>query len=444
MKILLAVHCFFPRHVFGTETMTLSLAKGLKARGHDVTVLTIAHPSEGARADAPYVYAYENIPVWAIDGGGPSRSLAQHYHRPKLTAQHLAVLDQLKPDLLHVTHLMGHTSALLDAAKARKIPVFATLTDYYGICANSRLEKPSGKVCAGPGPLRVNCVSCALKDLSQDRHASTLRRVAGLGGVRQSAALAAAMAGAMLGPKLRYKRFRPADVQARPAHLRAAFADIRGALAPCASTADAFRRNGHGYPIVVTPFGVDIERRKPSSAPRKGPLRAGMIGQIAPHKGVHVLIDALMRLPRGQVAGRIYGDLRQYPDYADAQQQRATGHDIRFLAPFGPEFLSKALRDLDVLCVPSLWTENSPLIALQALASGVPVIASDVPGLSSVLKPGAGSLLVKRGDARAWAAALSGLAEDRGALAQLAAGARYDKTGSDMAADALDLYRRYG
>jgi hypothetical protein len=64
------------------------------------------------------------------------------------------------------------------------------------------------------------------------------------------------------------------------------------------------------------------------------------------------------------------------------------------------------MRETDVLVVPSMWMENAPLAVLQARAAGVPVIASDVPGVREVVNSSQQGVLVPAGDVVALADAM--------------------------------------
>jgi glycosyltransferase involved in cell wall biosynthesis len=64
------------------------------------------------------------------------------------------------------------------------------------------------------------------------------------------------------------------------------------------------------------------------------------------------------------------------------------------------------MRETDVLVVPSMWMENAPLAVLQARAAGVPVIASDVPGVREIVDSPEQGVLVPAGDVVALADAM--------------------------------------
>ena len=84
----------------------------------------------------------------------------------------------------------------------------------------------------------------------------------------------------------------------------------------------------------------------------------------------------------------------------------------RFRGPFPEREHERILDGLDVLVLPSLWWENSPLSVLEARAAGLPVIASRTGGVPEIVPEDAG-LLVPPGDAAALGIALGDVAEGR-------------------------------
>jgi glycosyltransferase involved in cell wall biosynthesis len=135
-------------------------------------------------------------------------------------------------------------------------------------------------------------------------------------------------------------------------------------------------------------------------------LVVGMVGRLEPQKGVEYLVDAMPRLCALHEDARVLiigdGPLRQ------SLENRATRrgvHDrVRFLGwrTDVPEILA----ELDVFCMPSLW-ESLGYSILEAMACGVPVVASDVEGIPEVVVHGETGLLVPPGDPSALAEAIS-------------------------------------
>lgn len=444
MKIALFVHCFFPSHYFGTEAYTLNLARALADAGHSPTVVSATFQGEPRQQKLVESYEWQGIPVLSIDKNAvPHRDVAGTYDQPIMRWVHERILRRLQPDAVHVCHLINHTRAVLDAAAALKIPAFATLTDFYGFCLTNRLETASGGLCAGPNAARSNCIACHLKASAAHPGASRLSRLLGRGALRPAASRALALAG-RLSPGFTAGALRPSDIVRRPAVLREALATYREAIAPSSFLRDAYAANGFPAPLRLSHFGIDIDRRaKPPSAD-PGALRLGYIGQLAAHKGVDILLQALKAAAAPNLSLGIWGDERQDAAFAARLRALSAGQPVRFEGTFPPDRMADVMAGLDLLVIPSTWYENSPLILLQALATHTPVIVSDVAGLTEFIEPEVSGFAVPRGDIGALAARLRRLAAQPGAAQAMAARTAYPRTVADMAADVLAMYGAHG
>ena len=98
---------------------------------------------------------------------------------------------------------------------------------------------------------------------------------------------------------------------------------------------------------------------------------------------------------------------------------------------FPPDNIYAVLARIDLLVIPSLWRENSPLILLQELASGLPILASEVDGMADQLHPGRDSALFPPGDDRELASWLRRFLREPEALAQLCGNGGQPRTVSD-------------
>src|SRR5262245_19227162 len=180
MKVALFVHCFFPAHVYGTETYTFDLPMNLRAMGHDPVVVSVRFPGEPRRSKEATLYEYERLPVYCIDKNYfPNTRIRDTYYQPKMRGVLRELLCEIRPDLIHVTHLINHTAVLLEVAAALHIPVIATFTDFFGFCFNGKLEAAAGSLCYGPNPSRTNCLACCLKAYGQKEGAGAIARFAG-------------------------------------------------------------------------------------------------------------------------------------------------------------------------------------------------------------------------------------------------------------------------
>lgn len=442
MKVAFFVHCFFPEHFYGTETYTLDLAKYYRAAGHDVVVVSAVFQGEPARDGLVSRYEHQGIPVVCIDKNGvPHTRVKETYYQPDMRPVLEGVLREIKPDVVHVTHLINHTAALLEVTQQLGIATYATFTDFFGFCLNNKLEAANGDLCAGPSPSRTNCMACYLKDAARSPYADRWIRRATTPRSAQWIASAA-----NLGRRLPGLRNGPVDglledIARRPDTLLGLYnGGYKGAVAPTRFLKKAYEANGVATPMRDIWFGVDIDRSP--KAPRRPDQRPviGFIGQIAPHKGTDLLIEAFARLPHGAAALHIYGPADQDPAYMAQLRTLAGGLDVVFKGTFPSARMAEVLAPMDLLVIPSRWYENSPLVLLNALATHTPVLVSDVAGMTEFLEPGRNGHAFARGSVDDLADKLAALVRDPLALQALSGTTAYERTPERMAQDTLAIY----
>jgi glycosyltransferase involved in cell wall biosynthesis len=181
----------------------------------------------------------------------------------------------------------------------------------------------------------------------------------------------------------------------RIARLTAPVATLVGA-----SEAVAEILHREGFPRVrAIPNGIDLARFSPREDVPEHARRIVGVGRLTRQKGFDVLLEAARDFDVTLVGE---GEDR-------AQLAGAT------LVGWQPD-VARYLREADIVAIPSRW-EGFGLQAVEAMASGVPVVASDIPPLREVL--GDAAVFVAPGDAAAWRAALVELAPDRARRALL-------------------------
>jgi D-inositol-3-phosphate glycosyltransferase len=141
------------------------------------------------------------------------------------------------------------------------------------------------------------------------------------------------------------------------------------------------------------------------------------VGRIQPLKGLDVAIRTLHQLERGDAVLVVVGG----PSGASGSVELARchhlvtelglDHRVRFVAPQPHHLLSTYYRAADVVLVPSR-SESFGLVALEAAACGIPVLAAAVGGLSTIVEPGITGTLVDGRDPARYAAAVDALLAD--------------------------------
>ncbi len=430
-----------PWHVAGTEVSTAAVAASLVGAGHDVTVACAGrwdsgpHPLNGLEESERDGVTVVRFQLNWRRGPDPNRSL---FDNPVTARAVGALIDRLKPDVVHVTSCYTLSASVLREAKARALPLVVTLTDYWFLCPRVTLLRSDGTRCTGR-TTSEECLDCMLSD--SPAYARLRRRLPAV----HVKPLLAKIARRPRLSRLRGFRGRALDFDARKPLLIELLATADVILAPTRSLASRYSEVGLGREIRLWPFGHDlrwaerVERRADS-----GRLVFGFVGRIAEEKGVHVLVEAASRLGgfAATVGVEVWGDPGQESAYtARCRSLPANGVPVRFRGPFGRDRLAEVYGQIDVLVVPSIWDENSPLVVHEAFAAGVPVIASDVGGLREVVADGTDGLLFPSGDAKALAGAMARIAEDSTLLAGLRSSIRPGRSADAAAAELADVYR---
>jgi glycosyltransferase involved in cell wall biosynthesis len=172
--------------------------------------------------------------------------------------------------------------------------------------------------------------------------------------------------------------------------------------------------------ITVIPNGVDLARFRavPRSTVVGEPATVAFVGRLIHNKGPEKLLQALLELHRERLPfrARFYGDGPMRSELA--ARARAAGGAIEFVGQVSD--VAERLAEVDLLVRPSL-TEGLPLAVLEAMASGVCVIASDIPGNRDLIRDGINGVLVPPGDLARLKLAIRALLQDSAQRARLAA-----------------------
>jgi glycosyltransferase involved in cell wall biosynthesis len=189
-------------------------------------------------------------------------------------------------------------------------------------------------------------------------------------------------------------------------------ATVDGFIYNSRATRDAvrsFRPDAGG--VVACPgkdhFAVPAGERRDLS----GPLRAVYLGNILPHKGLDVLVEAIALLPTGSVTLDVIGAEVDPAFCSGVREQAATlglGETVRFHGYVDEGAKEILLSRGHVLAVPS-YHEGYGLVFVEAMAHGLPVIAPRSGGAGEIVTDGEEGFLVEAGDRWAIAEALSSL-----------------------------------
>ncbi|MFF7632728.1 glycosyltransferase family 4 protein [Kitasatospora sp. NPDC008050] len=381
MRILQIINLGF--EAGGAEKSVRLITEGLTDRGHQVRVIATDLLAEGQQ-----VFADELVP--AIAGGPLHRLLAKAWHRPAHRAVR-RVVEEFRPDCVHL-HTIGEFSPSVLAATSG-VPRVLTVH--------------------GPEDWTLRLLRWNLPSAAAGGRLSTADTARYL-----------------------YLRFCQ-----RPGYLPR-LRRVDRVLAPSRYFAQAVRRDLGRVPVHVLPNGIEAG---PGPAPIGDPAELVFVGRLEPVKGVRVLLEAFRQVIRNHPGTRltIVGDGTARAALEALAADLVAEGSVAFTGWLSPQGVGERLRSAAVVVLPSLWPENFPTVALEALQLGRPLVASAVGGLPELVGPDNGAL-VPPGDAQALAAALSGLVGRPELLARLGAGsaARAGRYGVREFLDALEQHYR--
>lgn len=424
MKIEFLVHQFLPVSSTGTEILTYRTAKEFQRRGHDVEIVTPITVDPSLTADTPfYADEYDGLPVYRYKYNpfvpDPNKCLMEFQYNNLSFAKHFREhVNKSKPDLVHFFHLFKLSVSPIDVCVENKIPAVYTPTDFWAICPTYQLRLPDNALCLGPDPDAVNCI----------RHVVSMMQPGWVSGVVDAlpdiciTALSRLTGNAWwpekrLTPSLHYLTMRKDYVMKRINRLNRV-------LVPTRFMEKMLVQGGLDREQTrFIPFGLDLKPFE-NVKPRKHNERPvfGFIGTISEHKGTHILIDAVKRIPKETAFHvRIYGNLNENSDYSTKLLKMSEGEKrIEFCGTFPNEKIAEVFSGLDALVVPSIWYENTPLVIYSAHAAKVPVIGTHVGGISEVVHHEENGLLFELGDYKGLSDLMKRVIEDRTLLERLA------------------------
>jgi glycosyltransferase involved in cell wall biosynthesis len=165
--------------------------------------------------------------------------------------------------------------------------------------------------------------------------------------------------------------------------------------------------------------------REPEARAEDRPLRIGFFGQISRLKGMNVIFDAADIMEGEETGGivfEIFGEYRNQPD--DFQKEflerlAKSGRNIIYQGPYDQNRVDQLMRSVDLVLIPSIWWENSPVVIQEALRNRKPIICSDIGGMAEKVRDGLDGFHFPVGNAFALTSLLRRLTAQRELLSRV-------------------------
>lgn len=397
LKILMVVHQFLPAHVAGTELYTHALARALSSK-HDVLVLT-AESDHRLKRFTERDLTVDGLRVHQVIHNYRFDDFRDTYDCPRADGIFRRLLKSEKPDIVHIQHLHYWSANFITIARQAGVPVVYTLHDFMLMCPkDGTLRRDDGELCLAPIPKK--CADCIGHHQLSPSPAPAIPRSFHPSAdalLTKAASRTLRMHRGLAGPDASEHEIAAAE---RLDYLKQILRDVSLFLSPSQFLKERMVASGLVYAdrILVSDNGYDLDRLPPFEARKPGEqLRVGFIGTLAEHKGAHILVEAMNGIEDPRVSCQIWGEVRHFPKYVQRLRDLSTNPRTTIPGSFPPDQLDAVLSRLDLLVVPSLWFENSPLTIHEAAAAGLPVLASDHGGLAEFVQPGVNGRLFKAG-----------------------------------------------
>lgn len=328
-------------------------AQLLRSAGHEVVELRTQNAQTTWRAGGQLA-----VSAWNPFAANRVRALIQKYH----------------PDVVHVHNTWFALSpSVLQSARRAGMPVVMTLHNYRLMCSNALLfrEGKPCELCVGTSPW----------------------------------------------PGVRYRCYRGSLPASGVAAFDIAFHQVRRTWQQDVDLFLALNEFGKGR-FVAAGLPAHKIRIKPNFVADSGARVASpssssallFVGRLSTEKGILECLDAWQAAWKDRPAMRllVVGD---GPLRARATERGLPG--VKFLGRLSPSDVHRHMREARALLVPSLWYEGQPMVLLEALAAGLPILASDLGANGELIEAHGTGWLAASGDRDAWLGGLRRLLDDR-------------------------------
>ncbi len=355
LKVLKVIHGYPPYYMAGSEIYTANFCNEISKKV-DLSIFT--------RIEDEFTKPYncsesKENGIRIIRVNKPSRdyTFRSKYQDIKMAKIFEHFLDEISPDIVHIGHLSHLTIQIVNIIHDKNIPIVFTLHDFWMMCIRGQLISDDSSLCEGPSI--NNCKECNMKYFTSELEAEQETKIwlKSLSRVNQNIDLF---------------------------------------IAP-----SQFLRNKYieyGIPaekIVYMDYGFNIDLINGVEKVPSKKIRFGFLGRIIPVKGISHLIEAFNEVDHSKAELNIFGRLSSSSIYL---KNRCENSAIHFKGGYNYKDISKVLSNIDVLVVPSIWYENSPLVIHEAFVANRPVITSNFGGMFELVKHEKNGLLFERGN----------------------------------------------
>lgn len=377
LRIVMVTTHYPPTHIGGDAVMVQNLSEELVGRGHEVHIASCpavfdivnkgrshTRVCESKRDDTPNIHSIrQRFPVLSA---ARSHALGV-WHDNEMTLRNL--ISDIRPDVVHWHNTKAFVGRPFSCKSAANV---YTAHDFFAVCPKSSLLRPRCDVCSSPS----FCQLCLIRSRKMPQLWRTGRR--------------------------------------RVLGIPPGFTTI----SPSAFLARILESDGINTPIVIPNFVPDPGT--PLINETRDRDSVVFVGILERHKGPAVLVDAFAStLAEHNMSLEIIGEGSLREELTKKVDKLGIRDRIRIHGRISRNEIRTLMKRAIVMVVPSIWYENCPLSALEALSFGVPIIASSIGGLPEIATIDAGSRTFTPGSVDELASELVGVHQSRDEMSRI-------------------------
>lgn len=402
-RVIVCSNFYPPDFIGGAEIIAHSQSKIL-ANDKDVPVVIFSMDLSGEYSEGySYVQKYDGLRIvrYCVSGSHMDISAINFAHKG-MNEAFRQLCELIRPTVVHGHNIIGMSLGMLETAKKSGAAVCMTLHDHWGFCLKNTILDSNDKLCDHFS----QCESC----------------------------MPALQAGGIHIP-----------IRVRQMYFRKVFEKVDVFLSPSRYLADTYIRAGFSWHRIRQLWnGIDTKKYAHIEKKHSEKFRIAFVGHFGKHKGIDLLIQAVAMLKKKNIEIELAGNGEESENYKKLASELGILSQIRFWGRLDNAEMSRLFAETDVYCLPSVWPENQPVSITEAMACGIPVIASDLGGNRELVRHGINGFLFCPGDDQDLAEKIRTLMDDESLRKSFGdAGkemiSRYDI--SNQASELLNIYR---
>lgn len=439
MRILQVSHGLPPQERAGVENYTFYLSSALAALGHSVVIF--------CREENPNKEEF-SIREEGFNGLRVIRVVnnLKKIHNPKAYYENRYfdeifknILKSLRPEVVHFQHFIALSANLIHLAKDLGFPTILSIHDSFILCHRINLMNRENKLCSGP-LYGLNCYTC-LDDyfppkqlINRTRLFIKLKDILPFPIIKWTKRFFIPSSLIHLEGYEAFHRYR---------YMFEVLKKVDQILVPSKFVLKMYLKYYRKLrsKMRLIPWGIPPVKPSLKTETDEQRVRFCYYGILLPHKGVHLLMESLRRLPQGRLLLTLFGDKTDWnASYYQYLQELSNGLPVEFRGSFDRSLLSEILKDQDVVILPSLCPETFSFVIREANAMGIPVIGSRIGAIPEVIRHGINGFLFKPNDVGELSDCMAKFIESPKLIYEMRRKMKRQKTMEEHASELVTLY----